>query len=223
MGLSAFFDIFLVKNKSTIGAGLWFITAIVIMYLLLPLLQTLFHHQRRIVHLLAIVLLCTVLNFIMYGTDSIWNVVISFSVGVYVGVNDKINHLINIGIGRSFLGCFVLLVVVALTTAGVLPYAVRGLLFAFYPIAFVPFLFAVAKWLPKPIIIASTFFASLSYEFYILHFYFINEGFRDFFPIQAGLITQIVISFATTFVLAYLISRMAAKMRKIVTSYLLAN
>jgi fucose 4-O-acetylase-like acetyltransferase len=39
LGLSAFLDLFEIKNKATIGGGLWFITAILIMYLILPLLH----------------------------------------------------------------------------------------------------------------------------------------------------------------------------------------
>ena len=220
MGLSVFFDVFLVKNKATIGAGLWFISVILIMYLLVPLLQTLFRHPRGIAHLLALVLLCTGLNFVMYGTESTWNVVISFSVGVYVGVNDKIDRLINVRAGRSILGCLVLLGLATLATAHVLPYATRGLLFAFYPLAFVPLMFKAVSRLPRAVVAASGFFAALSYEFYILHFYFINEGFHDFFPIRAGLIAHIAISFAATFVLAYLIARVAARMRHVLVEYL---
>ena len=222
MGLSAFFNLFLVENKATIGAGLWFITVIVILYLLLPLLQTLFRHPRGLAHLLALVLACTVLHFLI-GVESTWNVVISFSVGVYFGVNGKINQLVNVGTSRAFLGCFVLIGVTALATAGVLPYEVRSLLYALYPLAFIPLLFTIVKWLPNPIVTASSFFAALSYEFYILHFYFINQGFQDFFPIQVGLITQIVISFATTFMLAYAISRAAARVRTVADRYLLAS
>src|ERR1051325_3172479 len=71
------------------------------------------------------------------------------------------------------LGCIGLLIVAALATAHVLPFSIRGLLFAFYPLAFVPLLFAVSRQLPPPILAASGFFAGLSYEFYILHFYFV--------------------------------------------------
>ena len=67
MGLSAFFELFLVQNKTTIGAGLWFITAMILMYFVFPLLQKLFRHPRGLVHLFFFVALCTVLNFAMYG------------------------------------------------------------------------------------------------------------------------------------------------------------
>jgi peptidoglycan/LPS O-acetylase OafA/YrhL len=225
MGLSAFFELLLVQSKVTIGAGLWFITAIILMYLVLPLLQKLFRHPRGLVHLFFFVALCTALNFLMYGTQSIWNVVISFGVGVYCGVNGHTKRLIDAGTSIVFplLGCIGLLIVVALSTAYVLPYSIRGFLFAFYPLTFVPFLFAVSQKLPTPIVAASSFFAGLSYEFYILHFYFINEGFKDFFPASTPLYGQIIIAFVVTFALACIISKCASWLRKVVDKYLLAS
>jgi surface polysaccharide O-acyltransferase-like enzyme len=220
MGLSAFFDLFQVQNEATIGYGLWFVTAIIIMYLLLPLLRTLFRHPRGMVHLVSVVILCTVLNGIMYGTSSTWNVVVSFSVGVYLGANGRLNQLIDCDTIRSLSGSLALLGIAALATAGVLPYAMRNLLFAFYPLVFVPLIFSVAKQLPTQILAASGFFATLSYEFYILHFYFIGDNLREFLPIQSGLAAQILMSFFVTFVLAYAISRIAESLRVAVDGYL---
>ena len=225
MGLSAFFDLFLVQNKATIGAGLWFITAIVIMYLVFPLLQKLFRHPHRLINLLCFITLCTVLNFTMYGTSSIWSVVISFAVGTYFGVNGHTKRLIDTETGMILptLGCIALLVVAALSTANVLPYSMRAGLFAFYPLAFVPLFFAVSKKLPSLIGTAISLFASLSYEFYILHFYFINEGFNDFFPSTTPLYGQIIIAFVVTFVVAYVISKCASWSRKVADRYLLST
>jgi hypothetical protein len=126
-------------------------------------------------------------------------------------------------IAFPLLGCIGLLLVAALSTAHVLPYSIRGLLFAFYPLAFVPFLFAVSKKLPPPIVAASSLFAGLSYEFYILHFYFINDGFEDFFPASTPLYGQVIIAFVVTFVLAYVISKGASWLRKVADKYLLAS
>lgn len=223
MGLSAFFDLLSVQNKATIGSGLWFITAINLMYLLFPLLSRLFRHSRGLIHLFVIIVLCTALNFVMYGTSSIFNVVISFAVGVYLGVNGYSQRLIYAE--RNFLftlsGCTGLLIVAALSTANIIPYEIRNLLFAFYPLAFVPFLFTISKNLPTPIQGAIGFFAGLSYEFYILHFYFINEGFRDFFTASTPLYSQIIISFVATFALAYIVSRIASFLRKSANKYFL--
>lgn len=223
MGLSAFFDLFVVQNKATIGAGLWFITAIVVMYLVYPFLKKLFIHQLGFIHLILFIVSCTVANFIMYGTSSIWNVVISFSVGVYLGVNGYTSRLVNAGTMPTLLGSLSLLAVAALSTAGVLPYSVRDLLYALYPLVFVPLLFAVSKRLPPSIIAASGFFAGLSYEFYIVHFYLINEGFTDFFPASTPLAGQIIISFTATFLVAYILSKVASWFRELVDKYLLAT
>ena len=225
MGLSAFFDLFLVQNKATIGSGLWFITAISLMYLFFPLMQKLFRHPHGLIHLFFVVFLCTGLDFVMYGTQSFWNVVISFAVGVYLGGTGYTQRLIDTRGSSLFplLGCVGLLIVAALSTAHVVPYEIRGLLYAFYPLAFVPLLFAVSKMLPAPIAGAISFFAGLSYEFYILHFYFINERFKDFFPAATPLYRQIIISFVATFVLAYLISKGASWSRTVAEKYLLAS
>ena len=223
MGLSAFFELFLVQNKATVGAGLWFITAIVVMYLVFPFLQKIFKHRLGFLHLLLFIMSCTAANFVMYGTSSTWNVVICFSVGVYLGVNGQTSRLINAGTLRPLLGSLGLLTVAALSTAGVLPYSVRGLLFAFYPLVFIPLLFAVSKRLPPSILAASGFFAGLSYEFYILHFYLINKGFTDFFPASTPLAGQILISFTSTFVVAYIISKAASWFRGLADRYLLAT
>ena len=223
MGLTAFFEWLQVKNRATIGAGLWFITAILLMYFMLPLLQRLFRHPRGFLHLSVFVALCTTLHFVMYGAAVTWDVVISFAVGVYLGVNGQTSRLINAGTIRPLAGTLGLLGVAALSTAGVLPYEVRGFLFAFYPLAFVPLLFAVCRKLPTPIVAASSVFAGLSYEFYILHFYFINQGFGDFFPPSTSLSGQIIISFLATFALAFVISKFALWFRRVANGYLLAS
>lgn len=225
MGLSAFFEMFLVQNKATIGGGLWFITAISLMYLVLPLLQKLFRHPRGLMHLILLVVFCTGLNIGMYGMQSTWNVVISFAVGVFCVVNGHVKGLIEAESSRVFpvLGSTGLLIVAALSAAHVLPDSIRGLLFAFYPLAFVPFLFAVSAKLPALIVAASSFFAGVSYEFYILHVYFINTGFKEFFPGVTSLYSQIGIAFVVTLILATVISTIAFRLKKVIDNYLLTS
>jgi hypothetical protein len=159
----------------------------------------------------------------MYGTASVWNVVISFSVGVYLGVNDRTTWFAIGGVPRPLFGSMVLLTIAVLSTVKVMPYALRGVLFAFYPLVFVPLLFAVSNKLPHKILGMFSFFASLSYEFYILHFYFINGSFADFFPIHTSLRVQVMMSFLATLVVAYAISRVASYCRKMADGYLLAG
>lgn len=225
MGVSAFFDLFLVKNKATIGDGLWFISAILMMYLLLPILQRLFRHPCKLFHLLFFICVCTALNFVMYGTSSIWNVVISFSLGIYFAVNNLTVRLTypTMKIYIPALSCIGLLIVAALSTAHVIPYFVRGLLFAFYPIVFIPLLFNISSRFSSKGVAAITFFANLSYEFYILHFYFINNRFKDFFPANTPLYGQILISFIVTLALSYGISKISAWLRKVTVNYLLMS
>jgi peptidoglycan/LPS O-acetylase OafA/YrhL len=224
-GMSAFFGLFEVESEVTIGPGLWFITVIIGLYLVFPILQRLFRHPRGLVHVVLFVVLCTVLNFVMYGEQAMWDVVISFAVGVYCGVNGHTKRLTDTGARLivPLFGCVGLFTVAALSTAHVLPPSVRNLLFAFYPLAFVPVLFAVSQTLPKPILVASSVFAGVSYEFYILHFYFLNDGFQDFFPASIPLYGQAIIAFIITVCLAHVISKGAARFKQVADEYLLAN
>ncbi len=225
MGMSAWFELLEVDSEVTIGPGLWFITVIVALYLILPILRKLFRHSRGLLHVVLFVVLCTMLNFVMYGDQSTWNVVISFAVGVYCSVNGYTTRLTDAGarLVVPLFGCVGLLTVAVLSTAHVLPTSIRGFLFAFYPLAFVPLLFAVVQKLPRPILVAGSVFAGLSYEFYILHFYFLNDRFKDFFPASIPLYGQAIIAFVITAVLAYVISKGAARFKQRVDNYLLAS
>lgn len=222
MGLTALFELFGVENKATIGGGLWFISAILLMYLVLPFLQRLFRHRRGLLHLVMFVAAVTALTLVMHGGASACNVAISFALGVYFGVHGLTQRLAGVGLMWPLLGAVGLIAVTALALSGVLPDQVRDLLYALHPLAFFPLLLAAARRLPSPVLAASGFFAGLSYEFYILHFYLIGDGFEDFFPASTPLVGQIPISFAATLVVAYAMSRGAAWLRVRLDRYLLA-
>ena len=78
MGLSLFFDIFMVDSKSPLRLDLWFVSIIIIMYLLLPFLSQLFRHRNGFVHLVILILFFFFLDFSIYRIASAWNVAISF-------------------------------------------------------------------------------------------------------------------------------------------------
>lgn len=222
MGLSFFFTLFGVKSISPLGSGLWFITGILFMYLLFPFFGKLLCHRRGLAHLLVVISSFTFLDYKMYGTESIWNVTISFSLGIYVGFNDKIKQFEK-GNTFAFVLAPLLLILCALATIRIIPYEIRGLLFAFYPIAFVPLLFDFSSRLPRFFISFMSFFAVMSYEFYILHFYFINSYFKEIFPNVNSLLCQIAISFVITFCLSYILSKGSARIRSGVVRYLLVE
>jgi len=221
LGLSAFFDVFGITNKATIGRGLWFITAIMIMYLIFPLLHKLFRHPRGFIHLIIIVIICTALNYFIYAQSS-WNVFVSFSLGVYLSINGKLSPLIENETIGPFLGAAGLIAISILIYYKILPNEIKYLFYAFYPLFYVPIFFMIAKRLPSLLLIFSTFFATLSYEFYILHFYFINKEYQDIINVSSPLYAKMIISFLTTLVLAYLLSKCASRLRKAANDYLLA-
>ena len=224
MGLSAFFELLGVPNKSTIGAGLWFITVIITMYLFLPSLVVLFRHKNGLAHCFVVIITCTLLDLVMYGTESAWNVVISFCLGVFLSVNGYINRIVESKrLIQPAIFSLVLLAVCAFATAQIIPHATRSLLFAFYPLAFVPLFFSLSAFLPPPLIVFASLFSSLSYEFYILHFYFINEHFYELFPASWGLLYHIALSFVIILSLSYVLSRAAQRICSVANKYFGTN
>ena len=205
MGLSGVYALLSAPNYASVGAGLWFVTVILMMYLLLPLLRRLFGHRNGLVHLLIVIGLSLAANQWLHAGGA-WNVVIAFCLGTYLGVNGRLEALNRRSAGWSTVLAASLLVVSALATADVIPYWFRGLILPLYPLAFIPVFFFAARVLPRPVRAASTFFAALIYEFYILSFYFINDGFRDLFGPSVRMRLQIPIGFVVTLVVAYAMS-----------------
>jgi peptidoglycan/LPS O-acetylase OafA/YrhL len=223
LGLTAFFKFFGVQSTATIGYGLWFVTVIVGMYLLFPVLSTLFKHRNGFWHLLGIVLFCMGMDYRLGGVEQTFVVAMGFSVGVYFGANQHLEGLSTQKTRLFFLFPIGLFSLCALSVAGIIPKLIYTLFYALSPVAFVPVLLAFAARLPAQILRGIGFFAGISYEFYILHFYFINEGFYDFFRISVDLKSHILISFTITLVLSYILNRVATPLRKKVTIYLLGN
>jgi peptidoglycan/LPS O-acetylase OafA/YrhL len=220
MGLSAFFELFGVANQATVGAGLWFITVIVAMYLLLPLLQRLFAHPRGTAHLVVLVAACTGLDLVMYGTASTWNVAISFALGVYLVTTGRLARLEKSSTGIALFSTLALLTVVALATAGVFPHRVRSLVFVLYPLALTPLFFALTRIVPRAVGTASTVFAASSYELYILHFYVLDISWSRAVVPERALAADTLAAFAVTWGVAHVMSRIAALLRHAALGYL---
>ena len=221
MGLSAFFDLFHVVNKSSIGIGLWFITVIVLLYLVLPLLSPILKHKNGLYHLITMIVACTALNFFMSGTQSSWNVIISFLIGVYIGINSKLNIILSKKLSYHIVVSLSVLLICALATKHILPCQLRSLLFAFYPIFVAPALLRFASYIPRLFEKYISFFSNLSFEFYIVHFYFINNCFHELFPSTEKIYYQIIIAFLITLPLSFIFSKIASHLSKGIINYFL--
>jgi peptidoglycan/LPS O-acetylase OafA/YrhL len=211
LGLSAFLDLVGVQRSSAIGQGLWFVTTIIVLYFLIPVLELLLRGRGGLRNLIGLAAACTALNFALSGTENIFTVVMAFSFGIYLAVNYRMEGLINIRLSHSFLlsiGMFSIgwMMIKFFDAWHPLP----QVFLPFVAVAVFPLLLTAGSRLPSFLAAGSAFFAGLSYEFYILHFYFINDGFREFFKVDVGLFSHIVISFAVTFMLSFFISRIAA-------------
>jgi peptidoglycan/LPS O-acetylase OafA/YrhL len=208
LGLSAFLPLLQVANKSSLGSGLWFITVIVLMYLILPLIRMAYEHQHGKIHLIAVVVGCLIIDNVMYGVGSVFNVVIAFNIGCYVGLHSDIETFTKHPWPYYLAGTIGLC---GLVGWGIVD---RGLLFPFYPLFAVPLLYKVR--------VPATYFSSISFEVYILHFYFINRYFSDMFG-SMPIYLQIAIALMIVLPLAHVLSKLSAFISRSACAYFLRD
>ena len=220
LGLSGFFKIFDAANSAKIGYGLWFITAIIILYFTLPMLKYLFSHKNSTVHLLLFATFLSLLDLLMHGQEAAFNLSIGFAIGVYLQKPDRFQSLLSIKPIIYLPTAMLLLALNVLSIYEFFPFYVHKLLYLFYPFAFVPLFFKLSTCIPNIIMGFITIFAGLSYEFYILHFYFIDDKIygRIISPQGAG--EKILVGFIVTLALSFGISKAASFVRNYLESYL---
>jgi peptidoglycan/LPS O-acetylase OafA/YrhL len=223
MGLSWVFSLLDVANKASVGSGLWFVTAILAMYLLLPALRRLFRHRFGLLHLIVIVVLCIVINRRVEAGDENWNVVIAFCVGTYLTVTGRMEALLRRPVWSWAVLAAALLGICAVATLRDIPFWIRSLLFPFYPIVFVPLFFALARHMPRPVTRVATLFALVSYEFYILQFYFINKALVALTGVTFPLAAAVAIGFALTLLGACILYWPDTWLRRRLERYLLGS
>ncbi len=221
MGLSGFFDLFQLKNNSSIGLGLWFVTVIILMYLLLPFFSKLLSHKYGMIHLVLFILFFLLLNLMLSGVSSICNVIISYVIGVYVGVNRKIDLLLYRNTWIYACGTGLIFLICAFSIQKIIPYHLKNFLFPLYPVVVFPLLFKIGCNFPPIGCFLISAFASISYEVYILHFYFINNNLIELFPHIQGISMQTVVAFGITLPLAYILSKVASRLNRAILTYLL--
>ena len=88
-----------------------------------------------------------------------------------------------------------------------------------YPIIFVPMFFGVSKYLSIWIDNIVTKFSEISFEFYILQFYFINGSFIKIFGTGFGLLTQIIIGFSAILFVAAILAKTENVIGKAIDAY----
>lgn len=218
LGLSAALDLTGVKSVSVIGSGLWFVTVILLLSLLIPLFQVLFKSRAGLWILGLLVPACAFFDQVV-PAQSTWNVVISFAVGVYVVVNAQAWRLRAVPISWALLGFIVLIGLAACATAGLIPYQLRSLLYGFYPLAAVPLCLSLARVLPRSLLTASGVFAAFSYEFYLLHSSVMDLEWWPHLPQLIGMPAAIALAFVLTCALAYGLSRISEALRGTLDRY----
>jgi hypothetical protein len=145
----------------------------------------------------------------------------AFSLGVYLKTSSWFERFLQKSSAYFLILSSIILLLIAATFVLDMPRATMHLLGALSPLVFIPLFFRLANGLHNRMTISFGIFAGMSYEFYILHFYFVNEGFREFFPMEVGLFGHIVISFVVVFILAYFLSLISSKLRDRTLGYFL--
>ena len=220
MGLSFFIELMQIENNSSIGKGLWFITIINIMYLTIPLITFIYSHKNKLIHVIFVVITCLFLEELMSSTASAWNVIIAFNIGCFIGITSSVNELSQKSTAFYALSTSLLIIISALATSRIIPYEIRHLLFPIYPIFAAPFLFKIGnnlKGIQQKLV---SWFSSISYEIYIIHFYFINKNFEDLFPNITSLWLQIVIAIIIVLPLAHILSKLSSFISRNTNNYL---
>jgi peptidoglycan/LPS O-acetylase OafA/YrhL len=223
MGLSGVFSLLSLPDKASIGMGLWFVTTILVMYMLLPALRPLFRHRRGFLHLLIVIALCIYFNRRFEPGDENWNVVIAFCLGTWVAVNGRLDRFTHRPVGRSVILAAFVLAVCALATWRIIPYEIRSLLYPFYPVAFIPLFFALSPRLPRVVARPVTFFALVSFEFYILQFYFIGSALKAVIGVQLPLTAGLPVAFVLTLTAATVLYGVDSRLRRVTENYLLGT
>jgi peptidoglycan/LPS O-acetylase OafA/YrhL len=221
MGLSFFMQLLQVTNQSSLGSGLWFVTIIVGLYLLLPIITKIYRHKNSILHLALIIIICVFFDKVMHNTTSSWNVIMAFNIGCYIAIKSNMELLSKNSIFFYTLMTLFILLVCGLATSKILPWGTREFLLPLYPFFAVPLLYKLGGSIsgyPRLII---SWFSSISYEFYILHFYFINQKFSDLFPSIDSIYYMIFLSFIIITPLAFILSKIGAFLSRKVINYIL--
>lgn len=216
LGLSLFFNLLQVKNMSSIGSGLWFITVILILYLTLPIIKMLYEHHNRRIHIVLIIIICLFFEKIMYGAASSWNVIMAFQIGCYFKLNMDIKTFKK---KRFLLVSCLLIFMDGLSKNGIISNEIRDFLLPMFSFFVVPFLYNIGCMCPKYLKKYVVLFSSISFEVYILHFYFINENLIQLFPEITSLWSHMALSLSIVLPIAYILSKVSSFINGIVIRY----
>lgn len=222
LGLSGFLTMFGVPEDAlSIGIGLWFVTAIIVMYMFFPLIKLLLEHKNSFWHLL-IMMACAIALW-HWLPSGIWVVGMGFILGVYLVVTDRLKWLLGWMNIWSILLAIGLLAIFYVTV--VIPDIawIRALLLPLYPLAFTPIFVWVTGKLPRAVRRMIGLFAIVSYEFYLLHFYFIKANFDALFGRSFGLAYGLVISFVVVTVVASILYWVDTRIARLLMTYLLKS
>ncbi|MFC5700853.1 acyltransferase family protein [Cohnella faecalis] len=222
LGAALFFDWLKVPNNASVGWGLWFVTAILIMYVLLPVLKLAFKHRNGRLHFILFYILCVTINIVSVPPESsFWNVAVSFGFGVYLASNGLLSKVLNLKLVWAVPLAILLLFICSLCSAGIIHFDIRKLLFPLYPIAFMPIFFSLASRISGLLEKSISKFSEISFEFYMLQFYFINGGFTKIFGGQFHLVWQIVIGFCAALLVSILLAEIGKRLRRAADNYFL--
>ena len=220
MGLTMFFQLFGVISEINFSGGLWFVTTIIILYLATPLFGILFTHRNRTIHLLICCTAFSTLDFIMYNHANFFNVATGFAVGLYLQKTGKFETVLKMKPVIYLPAALILIVINVLSVYEAFPIYVHSCFYLFYPFIFIPLFFKISTYIPTTVMKTITMFAAVSYEFYILHFYFINDKIYGSIISPNGIASKIIVSFSITLAFSVVLAWIGYVLRKSMDAYL---
>ena len=202
LGLSLFFELFNVQNNAGIGYGLWFITAILIMYVTIPMQVTLFKNKHSWLYLLILIALSTLLGLGFNTLADFPSVFSGFFIGVYLTVNNSYEKALNI---KSSYLLILLIIGIAINYSPINIHGkwIKDLTSGVIALMMLALFYKMQKLTPYYIAKSITFFSLISYEFYMLHFSFINEPLKRILRIT-GITNQLAVSLAILIPLSFI-------------------
>ncbi|HIE4799877.1 TPA: acyltransferase family protein [Serratia marcescens] len=202
LGLSLFFELFNVQNNAGIGYGLWFITTILIMYVTIPMQVTLFKNKHSWLYLLILIALSTLLGLGFNTLADFPSVFSGFFIGVYLTVNNSYEKTLNIKISYLLI---LLIIGIAINYSPINIHGkwIKDLTSGVIALMMLALFYKMQKLTPYYIAKSITFFSLISYEFYMLHFSFINEPLKRILGIT-GITNQLAVSLAILIPLSFI-------------------
>lgn len=191
IGLNGFLNWFHITNPSPFGAGMWFLTALLVFYAVYPILISWFYKfGNSTFSLLAfIVLILFLLQQIFPYGHALWLTLAGFPTGVYFSIKKP-------ALSKSRFSLVIFLSLVGMCSLHYFFHFDLLNFFFMYVVASTAVLFLQTINLPQAVTIIGAFLSSLLLEIYLLHPYLrLHMNSNVIFEVFVSMVLTIVVSY----------------------------